>query len=86
MTDLERIAKAIEDAGEAWVIKNGFVTLADVPPLVYARAAIEAMREPSEAVINAGRLVPGSPGFCDEPGEPPDAEEVFEAMVEAILK
>lgn len=78
--DLERIAKAIAVAlGEDLHAASPGMKKA-------ARAAVEEMLKPSEAMINAGRLVPGSPGFCDEPGEPPDAEEIFEAMVEAILK
>lgn len=50
-----------------------------------ARAAIAAMREPSEAMLAAAEKVHGSPGFCDEPGDPPETLEIYQAMIDAAL-
>jgi hypothetical protein len=49
-----------------------------------ARAAIVALMEPNERMQDA-YYDAGSRGFCDEPGEPPSAEEAIRAMLQAVL-
>lgn len=54
------------------------------PYLADARAAIEAMREPTETIINAGRIHVG-----DDDGlgcSADNARDCFNAMIDAILQ
>lgn len=50
---IERVEAAIERAGMAWKEANGGddVSWADIPTDIFSRAAIEAMREPTEAMM-----------------------------------
>ena len=66
---IERVAKAIEDADA-----NGFSKL---PYWACARAAIEAMREPTEAMADAGTT---------ETNSEEDAIECWNAMIAEALK
>lgn len=76
----ERVARAL------------FKMFRSVPPqgeawrdyLEDAKTVIEAMREPTEAMVLAGYDT-GSPGFCDEPGENGTPAEVWDAMIDAAL-
>jgi hypothetical protein len=59
----ERVAQAIEDAGKEWLDKERMsypsdnLEWSDVPSAVFARAAIEAMREPTAGMAYVGRAV-----------------------------
>lgn len=71
MTDLEQIAKAIEDAGLKWKAENGgdAASFADVPEIIFARAAVEAMDCTPAMIAAAKRVADGTPA---------DAWELFE--------
>jgi hypothetical protein len=88
---VERVARAIEETYEQY---------ADPTPAQRARAAIEAMRVPTPAMVNAA-WVDGADGPINEKGvlvieysnsySPSDltqdtAAEVWEAMIDAALK
>ena len=62
---IDRVAKAICDAGIAWLQENDAkrqnLEWADVPDEVFARAAIEAMRVPTAAMVARGlELIQGN--------------------------
>lgn len=48
------------------------------------RAAIEAMRGATEPMVIAAHNTVG-PGFCDEPADPMDPAEAWDAMIGEIL-
>lgn len=50
-----------------------------------ARAAIEAMREPTEAMVKAV-YDQADPGFCDEPGESTSPRDAWQQMIDEALK
>jgi hypothetical protein len=78
MSMIGKVARAIDVAGTAWLNEqSGRVEWYDVPGEVLARAAIEAMREPTRAMTRAIRD-PG--GWVDMP------EEIYRQMVVAALK
>jgi hypothetical protein len=64
------------DLGNGLIRYDGHMNLAEV-----ARVAIEAMREPTEAMADAGREKHGVWGFGAT-----DAKLVFEAMINSALK
>lgn len=77
---IERVASAIENAGLAWKAKNvgDNCGWADIPSSVFARAAIEAMREPAEFMIAIG----------DHMGSANDEQfdrNMWRAMIDAAL-
>ncbi len=79
MTKLEQVARAIAAAdGEDYMEDCARYD-------ARAKAAIEAMREPTDAMCEAGDGTPGGPGFCDEPGDPPSAYEIYQDMIDAAL-
>lgn len=84
MTDLiERVAKAL------WRDRHPEVEPfpSEIDRITYeghARSAIEAMREPTDAMCDI--YVPGTPGFCDEPGDPPEHGDVWQAMIDKALE
>jgi hypothetical protein len=52
-----------------------------------ARAVIEAMREPTEAMIRAGgNKVSGTPGYFLPDDFVEEAVEIYQAMIDAALK
>jgi len=65
---IERVAKAIYEAMD---LSDG---LDGTAAKTYARAAIEAMREPTEAMLNASYLTSW------------DADEVWKDMIDAALQ
>jgi hypothetical protein len=50
---------------------------------IEARAAISAMREPTQAMVDAVYI---DPGFCDEPGVPSPPDDVWRQMIDEALK
>jgi hypothetical protein len=79
MSMVERVARAIDVAGTAWLNEqSGRVEWYDVPGEVLARAAIEAMREPTRAMTRAIRD-PG--GWVEDM-----PEEIYRQMIDAALK
>jgi hypothetical protein len=78
MSMVEQVARAIDVAGTTWLNEqSGRVEWYDVPGEVLARAAIEAMREPTRAMTRAIRD-PG--GWVDMP------EEIYRQMIDAALR
>jgi hypothetical protein len=84
---IERVAAAIlkveyPQAAAQSLMENGQII---VPPDIWnacrevARAAIEAMREPTKEMVNAGY---GHPGLV----EPDDPEYAWQLMISAALK
>lgn len=70
---IERVARAINDAGRKYIDERlSAEGWADVPDEVFARAAIEAMREPTDAMWDAGQ------GFVQ-------SEDAYQAMIDAAL-
>lgn len=49
------------------------------------RAALMAIQEASQGMVRAAYET-ASPGFCDEPGDPLDPADVWDAMIDAILE
>jgi hypothetical protein len=49
-----------------------------------AIAAINAMREPTDQMVDAV-YDQADPGFCDEPGDPTPPAEVWHQMIDAAL-
>ena len=87
---VERVARAIwqESVGRAdWYKWETFRPDAwgRCLSMAQARAAIEAMREPTEAMIEAARNE-DDPGFCDEPGFAAPHKDAWQAMIDAALK
>lgn len=87
MNMIERVARAIRprvwarlDSGEISDDAND----ARYRSLEQARAAIEAMREPTDKMVRSAYEC-RDPGFCDEPGETQSPEECWEAMIDAAL-
>ncbi len=68
MTMIEKVARAIRDASD----KTGMEY--DICEIQLARAAIEAMREPTDEMIHKVPI-----GYCT-------AREVWECMIDAALK
>lgn len=79
---IDRVAKAISDAGMAWLAENDpkrmTMTWADIPDEVLAKAAIEAMREPTVAMLEMAerRVCVG----------PRTAKEIIQAAIDGALK
>lgn len=100
MTEMvERVARAMWEWQRSNCFIAGTIPVADLWPawesakedsreseLGRARAAIEAMRAPTEAMGEAGDGVPSGPGFCDEPGDPPSVYGIWQAMIDEALK
>lgn len=63
----------------AWSATGGSLNLEEL-----ARAAIEAMREPTEEMIEAAYYPAGEPG--DQSVSRSEAEETWHAMIDAALK
>ena len=82
---IKRVAKAICDAGIAWLQENDAkrqnLEWADVPDEAFARAAIEAMREPTEAMTEAGER-----SGCGVSDFRTASEVTWQAMVNEALK
>jgi hypothetical protein len=79
MSMIGKVARAIDVAGTAWLNEqSGRVEWYDVPGEVLARAAIEAMREPTRAMTRAIRD-PG--GWVEDM-----PEEIYRQMIDAALK
>ncbi len=93
--DIERVARAIFANWREQMIKDGedpdqvattYEALSE-PEKIYAlgnaRAAIAAMREPSEAMLRAGKRAMGSYGAhdCEVP-----ASEIWKTMIDEALK
>jgi hypothetical protein len=79
MSMVEQVARAIDVAGTAWLNEqSGRVEWYDVPGEVLARAAIEAMMEPTRAMTRAIRD-PG--GWVEDM-----PEEIYRQMIDAALK
>jgi len=82
MTKVEGVAKAIaaRDLDEGDGFYDWFALTEEVTDkyLAMARAAIDAMREPTEAMVNAGYDVGYSP-------DPLPTDEVWRAMIDAAL-
>lgn len=82
---VERVAKAMEEAGKTWLASRPvYEGWADVPDEVLARAAIEAMHEATDAMIMAG--------ISERHDQPvPEAWKlatvnVYRAMIDAALQ
>jgi hypothetical protein len=77
---VERVAAAINRAGIEWLEaqdpKRMSLGWADVPDEVFARAAIEAMREPTEAMVEAA---------WDEAALPCCPQDIWPKMIAAAL-
>lgn len=81
---IERVAKAIWDNSEKWVMNLG-KQWEDVPDYdlqkkairVQARAAIEAMREPTAEMVDEG--------YCEAGGTDVQTDEVWRHMINAAL-
>jgi hypothetical protein len=86
MSMVEKVARAIDVAGTTWLNEQPWrVEWYDVPGEVLARAAIEAMREPSEEMLAAAESgYTLSNPYCDY------SEAAFkravERMIDAALK
>lgn len=84
-----KVAHAIEAAGIEWCENSDLSDpgFSDVPEEVFARAAILALREPSEEVITAGwkhSLISGTESGCYDDHHP-KPEDSWELMIDAIL-
>lgn len=84
-TMVERVARAIYEADDPWNVawpwpnlKDGH-TAADGYRRV-ARAAIEAMRDPTKAMHEAGECAPTGIG-----GSPPSVGNIYRTMIDAAL-
>lgn len=92
---IERVARGLHDS-EAAVLDNGLAPFERQPEgyrnrmCRRARAAIEAMREPTEAMISAGEATrTDCLDWSPEPGEGLDGFDprpAWQAMVDAALK
>lgn len=74
-TMIERVARAIETVP----VMAGTYSMSGEDAVALARAAIEAMRTPTDAMIEAGY------DAADDAITHPGAESVFEAMIDAAL-
>lgn len=80
---VERVARAIYERNSK---RTNYVWPDDVYPAIRnrclrdARAAIEAMREPTEEMVNAGAVAEGDTNLEAQ------ARSLWEAMIDAILK
>lgn len=79
---IERVAKAIGDAGSVWISEHIGTGWADIPESIFAVAAIEAMREPTEAMSREGDLTINPHGADSHPGH----NHAWRAMIDAALK
>lgn len=81
---IERVAFAIKNSG----LTCGLCSVGGIRPdcccYVGALAAIEAMREPSDAMIGAGEEAPMHYSRCDPAST--DGVAVWKAMIEAALR
>ena len=55
---VERVSRAIEAAGKKWANEHPFDYWDEAPLEVYALAAIEAMREPTQEMLDVGPYEP----------------------------
>jgi hypothetical protein len=78
---LQRVGAAILLAQSQWNPKTAKEPL----ERVIARAAFEAMREPTEAMLDSGGDT-GSPSYGEQPGHPGMPSEVWDAMIRAALR
>lgn len=94
---IDRVAKAVCDAGMAWLVENDpkrmTMTWADIPDEVFARAAIEEIRVPTEAMIAAAMDALISQYDSNRKWEEAkdvieeiDVAAIFMAMIDAALK
>jgi hypothetical protein len=93
----DMIERAAKVAYQTWQKAQGFGAFPpwpDIPPMTKAlyisvqRAAIEAMREPTEAMIDAGERVSARVGAIDchtQIDLPASPAEVWCAMIDAVI-
>lgn len=76
---VERLAKAIDTAGKDWLSKRSSAGFewADIPSSVFARAAIAALREPTDQMLFEGVIVQDS--------DDPAVQGIWRAMCDAAL-
>lgn len=79
---IERVAKAIAGVIDS-AMPNVYVHTLDYKAA--ARAAIQAMREPTEQMVDAVYRQE-DPGFCDEPGTPTAPDDVWRQMIDEALE
>jgi len=80
---VERVTTAMSAAGTAWLEQPGneLAGWEDIPMEVFARGAIEAMRQPNAAMLEAWAKWTGAgPSFDRD-----RAEAIYRAMIEAAL-
>lgn len=91
---VERVAMAINAGGMAWLNENDpkrmSLSWADVPDEVFARAAIEAMKEPTEAMKKTGEdAMPDGLRWSPEYGDAIDEYDplpVWRAMISKAME
>ncbi len=83
---IDRVAKAIKDCGAYTPDWQG----ADEDLIIMARAAIAAMREPTEAMMEAAADLHTQEGWCatdlGHEADPNDMGNIWRAMIDAALK
>ena len=83
MDMIERVARAVKNAN----VNGSKYDLTDHYAEAIARAAIEAMREPTEDMVESGAWKTGTAQYCEHlvPRALNEARDVFNTMIEHAL-
>lgn len=82
---IERVAKAMENRAEVAGVSIHAAALSDEDWLELARGAMEAIREPTEAMAKAGGNIHSGNDYFSQSDFPKEAAEIYRSMIDAEL-